>query len=353
MNFYMPMSMFMKVLVGAPAHGISADAATFNHFGIDPRLPDFMAAADIHGRPISIGSDTLNNLMHLWSDNLRKHHPRLRIQVLGKGSTAAAPPLISGMSKFGPMNRLMKPNELHAFKKKHGYEPTPLHVANDTLAIFVHKNNPIAKRGLTIAQIDAIFSSTRKRGYPRDITTWGDLGLKDDWKDEPIILHGRNTASGSYGWFKKSALLRGAFKANVHQSPGSALIAHEISRDRYAIGYCRPPYFRGKEQHLAIVPIRKPVTTNNAPKKKPDKNDAKKTSPFYDTINGSPLSRPLYIYINYHRRKNPLTPPVREFFRLVYSKQGQLQVVRDGYIPLLLETCRAEAKKIGIKFSKK
>jgi phosphate transport system substrate-binding protein len=203
---------------------------------VDDRLPSYTKVeGDIRGNLSSIGSDTMNNLMTLWAEGFRKHYPAVRVQVEGKGSSTAPPALIEATAQFGPMSRTMKPEEMDAFEKKHGYKPTRLRTSLDALAVFVHKDNPITS--LTMAQVDAIFSKTRKRGFAEDITTWGQLGLTGDWARKPLSLYGRNSASGTYGYFKEEALKKGDYKDTVKEQPGSASVVQGITEDLYGIGY--------------------------------------------------------------------------------------------------------------------
>ena len=120
---------------------------------VDPAIPAYQKTAGVAGNLNSIGSDTLNNLMTFWAEGFRKEYPNLRIQIEGKGSSTAPPALISGTAQIGPMSRTMKDEELDAFEKKFGYKPTPIRVAVDALAVFVHKDNPLEK--LTLTQVDA------------------------------------------------------------------------------------------------------------------------------------------------------------------------------------------------------
>src|SRR4029077_13154693 len=202
---------------------------------VDPKLPDYKPVGGVSGNMKSVGSDTMNNLMALWAEGFHKHYPNVEVAVEGKGSTTAPPALIAGTAHFGPMSRPMKQAEIDKFEEKFGYKPTGLATSIDMLAVYVHKDNPI--KSLTLPQLDAIFSKTRKAGYAKDITTWGDLGLEGEWADKPISLYGRNSASGTYGFFKEHVLLNGDFKDSVKEQPGSSSVVQGVASDRYAIGY--------------------------------------------------------------------------------------------------------------------
>lgn len=294
---------------------------------VDERIPSYKATSGVSGNLNSIGSDTLNNLMTLWSEAFRAIYPNVNIQIEGKGSSTAPPALIEGTSQLGPMSRPMKSSEIDAFEKKHGYKPTEIRVAVDTLAVFVHKDNPI--KGLTMKQLDGIFSSTHKSGSP-DITTWGQLGLTGDWANRPISLYGRNSASGTYGFFKDHVLEKGDFKPTVKEQPGSSAVVLGVAGDLYGIGYSGIGYAAAGVRAL-------PLGTEEGAYYEPTPENA---------FSGDyPLARFLLIYIN----KKPgegLDPLTREFLRFVLSKEGQQVVVKDGYYPLPAEVIEEELKKL-------
>lgn len=284
---------------------------------VDPAVPQYEKVSGVSGSIKSIGSDTLNNLMALWSEGYKKYYPSVKIEVEGKGSSTAPPALIEGTAQFGPMSRAMKDKELDAFEKKFGYKPTQLKVAVDALAVFVHKDNPI--KSLSLTQLDAIFSKNRNGGYPKDITTWSDLGLTGEWADKPISLYGRNSASGTYGYFKDVALFKGDYKDTVKEQPGSSAVVQGVASDKYAIGYSGVGY---KTADVRIVPLSVDVDEEAF-----EANAENAYSGDY------PLARFLYVYVN----KNPnedLDPLRQEFIKYVVSQEGQQAVIKDGFYPV-------------------
>jgi phosphate transport system substrate-binding protein len=296
---------------------------------VDPAIAKYERVEGVSGALNSIGSDTLNNLMTLWAEGFRALYPNLRIQIEGKGSSTAPPALIQGTAQVGPMSRPMKPSEEDAFEKRYGYKPTPIRVAVDALAVYVHKDNPIEK--LTLPQVDAIFSSTRRCGYPRDIRLWGDLGLGGAWASRPLSLYGRNSASGTYGYFKEHALCGGDFKHEVKEQPGSASVVQGVTEDLNGIGYSGIGYKTSGVKALALA------RAEGEPYYPPDEKAA---------LAGTyPLARFLYVYVN-KAPNRPLDPLVREFLRFVLSQQGQLVVVKDGYIPLPAKVVAEELRKL-------
>lgn len=284
---------------------------------VDAALPEYERASGISGNLTSIGSDTLANLMTLWAQEFKKNYPNVNIQIQAAGSSTAPPALAEGTANMGPMSRMMKDSEIQAFEARHGYRPTAVPVAIDALAVYVHKDNPI--EGLTIAQVDAIFSSTRRCSTGEDVTRWGELGLSDAWTSRPIQLYGRNSVSGTYGYFKDNALCKGDFKNNVNEQPGSASVVQSVSSSLNAIGYSGIGY---RTSSVRAVPLA-----------------AKAGDPFIEATpeqaasGDFPLSRYLYVYVN-KRPNQALAPLDREFVKLMLSKQGQEVVNRDGYVPL-------------------
>nr|WP_304413892.1 PstS family phosphate ABC transporter substrate-binding protein [Candidatus Magnetobacterium casensis] len=297
--------------------------------GVDAQLPPYNKVSGVSGSINSVGSDTMNNLMTLWCEGFSKHYPNVKCQIEGKGSSTAPPALIAATAQLGPMSRAMKSSESDEFEKKFGYKPTQIKSALDSLAIYVHKDNPIA--GLTIDQADAIFSKTKKCGATQDIKTWGQLAMTGDWTNRPISIYGRNSASGTYAFFKEHAMCKGDFKDEVKEQPGSASVVQGITEDRYAIGYSGIGY---KTSGVRTLPL---ASKKGEPYKEPS---------YANVINGSyPLARFLYIYVN-KAPKKPLDPLISEFIKYILSAEGQKVVVKDGYDPLPEKIVRAQLKEL-------
>jgi len=307
----------LKTLAPVLLAGLTFAGSAIAAQKVDPNLPDYQPASGVSGNLSSVGSDTLANLMTLWAEEFKRQYPNVNIQIQAAGSSTAPPALTEGTSNIGPMSRKMKSKEIQAFENRYGYKPTAVPVAIDALAVYVHKDNPI--KGMTIPEIDAIFSSTRKCGGKQDITRWGDLGLESSWKNRTIQIYGRNSVSGTYGYFKKKALCKGDFKNTVNEQPGSASVVQSVSSSLNGIGYSGIGY---KTSGVKALPLAK----------KPGKPFVAATPE--NAINKKyPLSRFLYVYVNKHPNK-PLPPLEREFLKLVLSKIGQEVVIKDGYIPL-------------------
>jgi phosphate transport system substrate-binding protein len=297
---------------------------------LDPGLDSYKAVSGVSGNLSSVGSDTLNNLMTLWAESFSKFYPNVKIQIEGKGSSTAPPALIAGTAQLGPMSRPMRGTEIDQFEKKFGYKPTPVRTAVDALAVFVNKDNPI--KCLTMEQVDAIYSKSRRSGYKEDVKTWGQLGLTGDWADRPISLYGRNSASGTYGFFKEHALKNGDYKDEVKEQPGSASVVQGVTVDRYGIGYSGIGYATAG---VRAVPI--------AEKEGAACVEATADNAYAGTY---PLARFLYVYINKPPGK-ALDPLTQEFVKFIVSKEGQEVVVKDGYFPIPASIAKEELAKLN------
>lgn len=296
---------------------LAAPAVRADDVAVDPKIGGYKTVSGVSGNLNSVGSDTLNNLMTLWAEGFKALYPNVNIQIEGKGSATAPPALIEGTAQLGPMSRTMKSEEIDAFEKKFGYKPTEIKVAIDALAVFVHKDNPV--KGLTMKQLDGIFSSTRKTGSPA-INTWEQAGISA-WTGRTISIYGRNSASGTYGFFKDHALAKGDFKNTVKEQPGSSAVVQGVGSDLYAIGYSGIGYATSGTRPVPLAG-----------------DDGKFVEPSYENcLSGDyPMARFLVVYIN----KKPGTAPDKltsEFLRYVLSKAGQATVVKDGYFPVPAE----------------
>lgn len=308
--------MFQKVFLLATAASVIVAGGALAQT-IDPNLMDYKPVSGVSGNLKSIGSDTLNNLMTLWAEGFQAQYPNVKIEIEGKGSSTAPPALVAGTAQFGPMSRPMKGAEIDQFEKKYGYKPMAIRGAVDALAVFVHKDNPI--QCLSLQQVDAIFSKTRKGGESKDIVTWSDVGVTGEWAGKPISLYGRNSASGTYGYFKEVALFNGDYKDSVKEQPGSSTVVQGVASDKFAIGYSGIGY---KTADVKAVPLS-------------SKTGGKciEASPEGAYSGEFPLARFLYIYVNVNPTQK-LDPVRGEFIKYIYSKQGQAGVLKDGYFPV-------------------
>lgn len=301
-----------------------------NAFSYDGKLEPYERVAGISGNLSSIGSDTLANMMTLWAEDFQRIYPNVNIQIQASGSSTAPPALIESTAQFGPMSRRMRQSEKAAFERQFGYPPTEIRVAIDALGIFVHQDNPI--KGLNFTQIDSIFSATLRCGALKAVNHWQDLGITSRWATHRIQLFGRNSVSGTYGYFKQHALCDGDFKVNVNEQPGSASVVQGVSASLNGIGYSGVGY---QMSGVKLLPISIEGTDYIEPSTD-------------NIISGKyPLARFLYIYLN----KPPtakLKPLEAEFIRYMLSSNGQKRVEQDGYIALSERFVLQELSKLEL-----
>ena len=298
---------------------------------LDSSLRTYERASGVSGNFSSVGSDTLANLMTLWAEEFKRAYPNVNIQIQAAGSSTAPPALTEGTSNMGPMSREMKDNEIEAFENKYGYKPTAVPVAIDSLAVFVHRDNPI--KGLTMAEVDAVFSVTLKCGNPESIDVWGQFGMEGDWERRDLQLLGRNSVSGTYGYFKETALCTGDFKNSVNEQPGSASVVQSVSTSINGIGYSGLGYTTSSVRSLPIA--------------KEAGSEYYEATPENAITGNYPLARFLFVYVNKEPNK-PLAPLEREFIKLVLSRSGQEVVLKDGYIPLPAAVVEATYQALGL-----
>ncbi|MCG6274222.1 phosphate ABC transporter substrate-binding protein PstS family protein [Vibrio vulnificus] len=305
--------------------GISASAQA-----LDTPLQPYKKIPGVSGNLLSVGSDTLAGMTTLWVEEFKALYPNINAQVQASGSSTAPPALTEQTAQFGPMSRPMRLREVEAFERTHGYKPTALRVAIDAIGIFVHQDNPV--QGLNFPQLDAIFSATLRCGAEDFVSTWAQLGIDAEWAKRNFQLFGRNSVSGTYGYFKKHALCGGDFKSQVNEQPGSASVVQSVASTLSGIGYSGVGY---RVAGVRLLPIAKQGNEFVYPSRE-------------NILTGDyPLSRYLYVYVNKHPNK-PLSPIEAEFIKFIYSAQGQALVEKDGYVSITRDFAQAELAKVGL-----
>lgn len=315
--------------LSAAVSALALSTGMVNAQNIDPNLPVYEAASGVSGNLTSIGSDTLNNLMTLWSEGFRSFYPNVAVQIQGAGSGTAPPALVEGTAQFGPMSRPMRGSEIEEFEARYGYEPIPMRGAIDAIGVFVHRDNPVTC--LSLQEVDAIFSSTRAGGADEAITTWGQVGATGEWADRPIATYGRNSASGTFGYFREVALFGGDYSPEVREQPGSSTVIQGVAADLGGIGYSGVGYATADVRALDI------------------RGDDGTCYTTEDAPEGTyPIARFLYVYMNVDPNAE-LEPLRAEFVRYVYSQQGQQDVVRAGFFPVTARIADMDLEAFGLK----
>ncbi len=297
---------------------------------LDTPLQPYKKIPGVSGNLLSVGSDTLAGMTTLWVEEFKALYPNINAQVQASGSSTAPPALTEQTAQFGPMSRPMRLREVEAFERTHGYKPTALRVAIDAIGIFVHQDNPV--QGLNFPQLDAIFSATLRCGAEDFVSTWAQLGIDAEWAKRNFQLFGRNSVSGTYGYFKKHALCGGDFKSQVNEQPGSASVVQSVASTLSGIGYSGVGY---RVAGVRLLPIARQGNEFVYPSRE-------------NILTGDyPLSRYLYVYVNKHPSK-ALSPIEAEFIKFIYSAQGQALVEKDGYVSITEEFAKQELAKVGL-----
>lgn len=305
----------------------------FAAMGANTTLAWYSGQKQVSGAFKIQSSEALHSLLARLGAEFHSLQPKVSIDVKrGSSSKAVASFLQPPLSRTGKIlmvddrassfqlvatSHQLSESEDKEFIAQHGYEPTVVPIAVDAVALYVHKDNPLP--GLTLAQVDAMFSSTRKRGSKSDISQWGQLGLADGWKEAPIQLYGRDTRSGARATFQEHGLAGGEFKSGIHEGPGAASVVFDVSRDAVGMGYSGIGL---EASSVRAVPIA-------------EKDGMPFVSPSAETVADQtyPLRRTLYLYLD-QSPKEPLPDAVQEFLTFVLSRKGEGTVIQAGLFPL-------------------
>ena len=326
----------MTTLLVGLAHTSSAETSTFNaKLAENASISSYTAQPNLSGSMVIAGSDTMQPLMLKLATAFKEWQPTVKTAVQGGGSEVALRQfkenqatirrgdakntghLVSGNVSLLASSRPLTTEERKDFEFRHGFQPTEIPVAMDAVAIYVHRDNPLP--GLTLDQVDAIFGSERKRGFPHAITKWSGLGLENEWGAQSITLYGRDKRSGTRTFFIEEALLGGSPVSQIKESAGSATEILEISRDPLGMGYAGTGF---QASAVRAVPVS-------------DKAGEPFVAPTAQSaMDGTyPLARYLYLYTR-HSPEQVLEPQVLAFLKFINSREGQQAVARAGYYPL-------------------
>jgi phosphate transport system substrate-binding protein len=323
-------------------------AAPEHQLQADPAIPSWKPG-EVVSEPEEalnlVGADVMDEITLGWVKMFRKAYPKLSVTMEARASGTGGPALTEGRAHLAPVGRELLPAEEKAFVEKFGYQPLAIRVATGsvgslgktaTSVVLVDKNNPI--KGLTLAQLDAIYSKTRLRGH-QDIRTWGDLGLKGEWADRPIHLYGLKPVNGIEQFLKVNLLKGGEYKENIEFakrkgfSHAFTVAAEDMAQRPGGLTYA---LLANVTPNVKVVPLAE-----------------KAGDPFFaPTVENVyshryPLSRYIYIFVNRPPGK-ALEPKIKEFLKAVLSREGQEIVAKEGvYIPLTLQIVREELAKLN------
>ena len=339
--------MVIAAMFAVPALALKY-AAKEHDLDADPTIPTWVPGP-LHIEPRQefhiIGSDTMDEITLGWVKMFRKAYPHLSVTMEARASGTGYRGLIDGKSQIATVARELLPPEAKAFEEKFGYEATAFRVATGSLGslgktaasvILVDKDNPI--KGLTMAELDAIYSTSRKRGH-KEIDTWGDLGLGGDWKSRPIRLYGLQPPNGIEAYFQEVVLLGGKYRNDIEFVHG------EGNTHAFTVAAEDMANHPGGLTYAMLANL----TPNVRPLPLAEKAGGPYVAPTVESVylHTYPLSRYIYIYVNKAPGK-PLEPEVKEFLRVVLSYQGQSVVAHEGvFMPLLPTVVHEELAKLS------
>lgn len=302
-------------------------------------LPSYQPHQQVSGTIRTWGNPYIPELMSAWQKGFLRYQPGIRFDTNMKGTEAAMAGLYSEIADVVFIGREPYQPELAAFEQWYGYKPTELKITSGSYAtqhktfslmVYVHKDNPLAQ--LTLAQLDAVYGMERRRGAPRAIRTWGDLGLKGAWAKRPIHVYGYNFDTGMAGFFRKVVLKDSARwnpelkdLNNGRTAAGDVInagtyILDAVAKDPDAIGFANVLFENPGVKSLALA------EKDGGPYVAPTLENAWKRS--------YPLTRYSTAFIN-RPPGQPVDPKVLEFMRYILSKEGMEAIVRDGaFLPL-------------------
>ncbi|MFN3191042.1 MAG: PstS family phosphate ABC transporter substrate-binding protein [Aureliella sp.] len=307
--------------VGSLPHDLHGQTLGSQREAFESALPIYQATVRLESKRLkAVGSETMSGVMRQWIEGFQKVHSGIAFEVDSKGSNNAFPALIRGQADWGLMSRSPRRSEVAEFKERFGYEPLVIPTAIDLMAVYVHRSNPINQ--ISLPELDAIFSGTRRLGARRRASFWGDFTTEASYQRQPIECYGRNSVSGTFEFFQENVLARGDFGPWVNQLSSSARVVESVSERPNSIGYSAIVFQSDSVKPLAIAAERggKAVEPNSE-----------------NAYNGSyPLARFLYLLLN----RDPvqgLSETQTEFLRFVFSRQGQEVVKKIGFVPLPAE----------------
>lgn len=304
-----------RIANGVAAAPSGAGGAVDGTMNSPDMLPSYAPVVDLTGKIASIGDSTTTNLVARLAAEFRMMYPNVTLEITASPTSIGPSALLDGRADIVPMSRRLTHEEVQGFTKKYGYPPTEIRVANDALAIYVEKRNPLP--GLTLVQLDGIFSRTQRRGGS-SIETWGQAGLTEEWAELPITLYGYGLGDGARQVFQQQGLDGGEFRLSLRVEGGGSSIVQGVAANPGAIGFASI-FFTCKG--VRVVPLAGA--------------DGRFYAPTTENVRGLqyPLSRFLYICVNKSPRR-PLEGPAAEFLRFLLSGEGQHIVADGGNIPL-------------------
>lgn len=292
-----------------------------------------------------IGSEATGRLLRQFNELFVRTHPGLRITLLTRGlQTVAIYGIITGVSAFALMDREMWPLETRPFRQIYGYEPTGIRISRagysargrmNPPGIYVNGRNPL--RGLTVDQVARVFTTGGGRG---DITHWGQLGLPGEWSQRIIHLYGPPD-DGSLASALRHAKMGGfPFARHYEPQPTPDRILQALADDPSGIalaGFYDASQFSARVKMLPLAE---------------EEGKPYAGASFEEVSAGTyPFASYLLLYVN-REPKKPLDPFIKEYSRLILSREGQAIIAAQkdspgGYLSLTASEVAREVIKLG------
>lgn len=298
---------------------------------LDPNLPVYRPVHSLQGELKLSGSNTMSHVAAVWAAGFRQFYPDVKISIKVDGSREAVNAVVAGQAHLGLLSRSITAEEVAAFQQRLNHPPQVLTPCLERMAIYVHKDNPI--KGLTLAQIDAVFSNECKRGEKAPIRTWGQLGFPGAWAEQPVVAQGRKDDTGSQVFFQEAVLLGGAFRADMQNHADNLTLLNAIVTDPRSIGFAGLCY---DNPQVRTVPV---GITAEGPFVGIDSPEA--------DAGTYPLVRPLQFVVNHDPAKG--LPAVQaEFIKYVFSRLGQEDVIKSGFQAIPARPANIALDSVGL-----
>ncbi len=289
-------------------------------------VPDYQRVRGLTGQFICAASPAVRTLVNHWKKDFVSMYPSVSLDVVRVESSS----VLAGTYDFAAMGRRITDGEEESLRTRFGHAPESFTVAADGIAVIVKTDNPI-RGGLSLRQLDGIFSADTRRGGPV-IETWGDLGLTGNWTDTPVVPMGPGPAAGESALFQSIVLKGSHFRSDVRQQRTSSSVVQGVGIEPGAIGFASS-LFTTKGRRTRALPL--------------SSGNAFVAMTRETCLDGSyPLCRFTYIYVN-SKPGATLNPLTAEFLKFINSTQGQRTAEQAGYYRLSPDLVAAQRQRLA------
>ena len=296
---------------------------------VDPGIPGYLPGTIITEMVTAVGSDPLAPLCDEWNLGFRKFNPSANLKFTPSTTPPAVKAFVEGTADLAFLAREMTPPELKAFEAKHGYAPIRIPLCIDATIVFVNRSNPLRK--ISMGELDAIYGTKRLGGAKEELKTWGDLGLRGEWKGRNITPYSREKTTAIGQLFREQVLLKGEAKPTVVECIDANSVAESVITDAGAIGYAPIVAWYSSNRVLPVIPYQ----------------SEEAVAPTQEAVLAGkyPMTRLNYLYVNRAPGKL-LAPTVKEFATFVLSREGQECVADAGLFPAPPDLVKAGLRRL-------